>query len=308
MEKFIQQIRSFNRFYTSHIGLLKSNFLETPYSLTEARILFEIDRNCPVTSQHLCDELSLDKGYMSRIIKTFLNDGILEKSQSEEDKRAYYLNLNEKGIELISDLHHRSGQQIAEQTEQLTEQEKLKLIAAMQTVQGFLSKEFSRSTIAENVRIREGLNPGDIGYLIHLHGKLYAEESQYDQDFEKYVLKTFGEFMDQYQPKKDKIWIAEYNNEIIGCVAIMQRSSDEAQLRWFLTLPTFRGTGVGKKLFQLALEHCKYAGLSNLFLLTTSVQEKAIAMYQNAGFTKTESTESIQWGQKMTEERYDLKL
>lgn len=308
MENTIQQIRSFNRFYTSHIGMLKNNFLDSPYSLAEVRLLYEIGGYENITSQQLTELLHLDKGYVSRVVKMFLKDDIIEKIQSEEDKRAYFITLTEKGKDLLKVLQSKSDEQIEEIVQPLYADEKELLVSSMSSIKSLLAPDYDKTKLAQNVEFREGLKPGDIGYLIYLHGKLYTQESGYDKDFEKYVIKTFSEFLDNYSEENDKIWLAEYNQQIVGCVAILHRSDEEAQLRWFLTLPLFRGTGIGKKLLKTALDYCKEKKYKNLYLLTTSVQEKAIAMYEKVGFVKTESVETVQWGQVLVEERYDLRL
>lgn len=308
MENIIQQIRGFNRFYTSHIGMLKNNFLDSPYSLAEVRLLYEIGEHLTITSQQLTELLNLDKGYVSRVVKLFLKDGIVEKMQSEDDKRVFFIKLTETGNHLLKALHSKSDQQIEDIVQQLNDDEKEMLVNSMQSIKNLLVENYDKENLAKNVEFREGLKPGDIGYLIHLHGKLYTEESGYSQDFEKYVIKTFSEFLENYSEENDKVWLAEYHQQIIGCIAILHRSDEEAQLRWFLTLPMFRGTGIGRKLLNTALDYCKEKKYKNLYLLTTNVQEKAIAMYEKVGFVKTESIESLQWGQKLTEERFDLKL
>lgn len=308
MENIIQQIRGFNRFYTAHIGMLKSNFLDSRYTLAEVRLLYEIGEHSPITSQQLGESLNLDKGYVSRVLKLFLKDEIIEKIQSEKDRRAFYIKLTESGSRLLEILQLKSDKQIEEIVQKLNSDEKELLKNSMRSIKKLLVADYNKSSLAENIEFREGLKPGDIGYLIYLHGKLYSEESGYSQDFEKYVIKTFSEFLDNYSPENDKIWLAEYNQQIVGCIAILQRSDEEAQLRWFLTLPMFRGTGIGKKLLNNALEYCQERKYKNLYLLTTDVQKKAITMYEKAGFTKTKSVESLQWGQVLVEERFDLKL
>lgn len=308
MKNLIQQIRSFNRFYTSHIGMLKNNFLDSPYSLAEVRLLYEIGEHSSVTSQQLIELLNLDKGYVSRVLKLFLKDDIIEKIQSDEDRRAFFIKLTEIGNHLLKILQSKSDQQIEDIVKPLNNDEKRMLVNSMLNIKNLLVEDYDKAALAQNVEFREGLQPGDVGYLIHLHGKIYSQESGYSQDFEKYVIKTFSEFLENYSSENDKVWLAEYNQQIVGCVAILQRSDEEAQLRWFLTLPMFRGTGIGKKLLNTALEYCKDKKYKNLYLLTTSVQEKAISMYEKVGFVKTESVESLQWGQVLIEERYDLKL
>jgi len=308
MEKMINQIRSFNRFYTSHIGLLNQNFLESPYSLTEVRVLYEIGEHKSVTAQYLCEILYLDKGYMSRILNFFLKNGTISKVKSESDGRVYNIVLTNTGEELLNELNNRSAGQIHSFMQRLGSEEKDMLVNSMKTIQNLLSTNYDNRILANEVSFREGLRSGDIGYLIYLHGILYSKESGYSLDFEGYVAKTFADFLSNYSPEHDRIWLAEYNQQIIGCIAIVHHSETEGQLRWFLTHPVFRGTGIGKRLLKTAIDYCREKDYDNVFLLTTSVQERAIGMYKKAGFVQTESVESDQWGKTLYEERFDLKL
>ncbi|WP_114941234.1 bifunctional helix-turn-helix transcriptional regulator/GNAT family N-acetyltransferase [Mucilaginibacter endophyticus] len=308
MKKEIEQIRSFNRFYTGHLGLLNEHILDGPYSLAEARILFEIGLRQPITSQQLAVLLGLDKGYLSKIIKMFSNDGVIQRMPSKQDSRVQHISLTNKGSKLLNELQGKSDRQIEVFLKKLSTDEAGMLVNSMITLENLLSVDYSNQVLSRQVTYREGLKPGDVGYLIYLHGVLYARESGYSQEFEGYVVKTFYELLEHYDTRKDKIWLATYNEQIIGCIAILSKSDNEAQLRWFLVHPVFRGTGVGKHLLTTALSHCKEQQFTNVYLLTTDIQQKAIAMYRKAGFQPTASIEMEQWGKTLHEERYDLNL
>ncbi len=299
------QIRSFNRFYTSHLDILNQRYLESNYSLTEVRILYEISENKIITAQKITEVLNLDKGYMSRIMKRFLKDNIIAKVSSTKDKRAFNITLTDSGNELIRSLTTKVDEKIKQKTNEMNFSEKELLVTSMQTVKHLLSGNQLAPT---DITYRNELNPGDIGYIIYLHGYLYVRESDFSTDFEKYVIKTFHEFLENYSPEMDRIWMAEYNNKIVGCIAIQHKPNEEAQLRWFLLDPAFRGLGIGKKLLTDAINFCKEKKYKNVFLLTTSMQNKALEMYKMAGFKLTESTEVNQWGKTFRDERYDLKL
>lgn len=158
------------------------------------------------------------------------------------------------------------------------------------------------------VKIREYLKPGDLGYLIYLHAKLYYDECQYDLEFEGYVCKTFHEFVERHSEALDRFFIAESDGKIVGNVAILGHSAEEAQLRWFLIDPSFRGTGLGRKLFEHAMRFCRERGFKNVWLLTTSDQEKASSMYEREGFKVVSETPVDMWGRTLTEKKYVLTL
>jgi len=157
-------------------------------------------------------------------------------------------------------------------------------------------------------KIRHRVKPGDIGYLAYLHGILYAKEYGYDQTFEEYVAGGLAEFVQSFSPDKDRIWLAETHDRIIGSIAIVGRSKVDAQLRWFLVHPDYRGLGIGKELLNEALQFCKERKYKNIFLWTTSELMEAGHLYTHFGFSKTEEKTHEIWGKKVTEEGYDLHL
>jgi len=157
-------------------------------------------------------------------------------------------------------------------------------------------------------KMRHRVKPGDIGYIIYLHGTLYAKEYGYDQTFEAYVAGGLAEFVQSFSPSKDRIWLAETKGRIIGSIAIVGHSEVDAQLRWFLVHPDYRGLGIGKKLMKKALQFCKEHKYKTIFLWTTNELTEASHLYTCFGFTKTEEKTHKIWGKKVTEEKYDLHL
>ena len=158
----------------------------------------------------------------------------------------------------------------------------------------------------DSITIRENLNAGDLGYLTYLHAKIYKEECQYDLEFEGYVCKTFYDFTLRHSKERDRFFIAEKDGVIVGNVAILGYSDTEAQLRWFLIEPEFRGIGLGQKLFKRAMQFCEKMDYKKVWLLTTSDQEKASSMYEREGFKMVEETSQEMWGRVLVEKRYEL--
>jgi len=157
-------------------------------------------------------------------------------------------------------------------------------------------------------KIRHRIKPGDIGYLTYLHGTLYAKEYGYDQTFEAYVAGGLAEFVQSFNPDEDRIWLAETKGLIIGSVAVVGHSKTDAQLRWFLVHPDYRGLGIGKELLKDALQFCKERRYKTVFLWTTNELVEAGRLYTRFGFSKTEEKTHEIWGKRVTEERYDLHL
>ena len=302
----IRTIRRFNRFYTNVLGLLDQHMLDSEFSLSEARVLYEIGHIENCTSKRLIEELRIDSGYLSRIIKRFEKRGLIYRVQSREDGRLYYLHLTDAGKETLSKLDALSDQQIDQMILRLREQNQKKLVEGMEMVENALAEKpvFTEETM----NIRCELRPGDIGYLIHLHGWIYAEECGYNHVFEGYVCKTFYEFFENYNPEKDRFWFAEANGKMIGAIAIVGHSAKRAQLRWFILHPEFRGKGLGKKLLNEAVQYSRERGYRHVFLETTEDQKTAIHMYMQAGFKKIKEHENGAWGVNHVEQTYELTL
>jgi DNA-binding MarR family transcriptional regulator/GNAT superfamily N-acetyltransferase len=302
----ISRIRGFNRFYTNILGLLGQHLLDSEFSLADARVLYDIGAMENCTAKKLSEELRIDRGYLSRIIKRFEKDNLIYRVQSAEDRRLYYLYLTDKGKDILSKLNDRSNNQIRQMVGSIPEQEQKSIVESMETIESLLTRK--SGFLSEKVKIRYDLRPGDVGCLIYLHGWIYAEECGYNHEFEGYVCKTFYNMFENYSPQKDRIWFAEFNGNIIGAIAIVGHSPVRAQMRWFLIHPAFRGIGLGRTLMNEALKYCKEKGYKRIFLETTEDQKTAIGMYMNAGFKKVAEAENNIWGKRLIEQTYQLEL
>lgn len=305
--QFISSIRKFNRYYTKQLGLLQQHFFDTEYSLTDIRVLYEIEFNAQTTATGIRDALQIDAGYLSRILRNFEKKGLIIKHPLPEDGRSFYLQLTARGRKLMAGMNELSNGQIREMLENLTPAQQEKIANSMSILRNLLKAPDSAPTI-DDIVIRHGLKPGDIGDMIRLHGILYAQEYQYNGAFETYVTQTLHEFMQTYDPARDRVWLASCYGELVGIIAIIGKGKGVAQLRWFLLKPEFRGMGLGKKLMDEAMAFCRQQNFRSVYLLTTHQQDKAGRMYTKAGFVKTASTPQRIWGQDLYEERYELKL
>ena len=302
----IHIIRRFNRVYTNILGLLDKHIYESEFSLAEVRVLYDIGHTEFCSAKKLIEELKIDPGYLSRIIKRFDNDSLIYRVQSPEDGRLYYLYLTDKGKDTLSKLDDLSNGQIYKMISRLPEQDRMSLVASMETIENALSEKPIK--IRERITIRTELRPGDVGYLIHLHGWIYAKECEFNYVFEGYVCKTFFDLFDNYNVEKDRFWFAEANGEMIGAIAIVGHSATRAQLRWFILHPLYRGIGLGNTLVNEAIKYCKEKGYKQVFLVTTDNQKIAIHMYMKVGFRKVAEHENEMWGRKLIEQTYELNL
>ena len=302
-EAVIEKIRSFNRFYTKILGLVDNKILKTNYSLLEARILFEIFYQSTLSSSDLVRELNIDPSYLSRIVKKFVKNGLLYKNKSPDDSRKQILRLSEKGKNEFIYLQDISNNHIETLLEKISDLDKSCLLDSMDKVRSILSDKGGTEIITmRNHRM------GDIGYLIHQHALFYSREYGFDISFESYVAKTMIKFIDTYDENKERLWIVEKNNRIMGSIAIVHVNEETAQLRWFLLESEIRGRGIGKKLITAALDFCRERNYKKVMLMTSSDLITARALYTRYGFKIKDVNKHEIWGQQMGEEIWELKL
>ncbi|HBW36708.1 bifunctional helix-turn-helix transcriptional regulator/GNAT family N-acetyltransferase [Desulfosporosinus sp. BICA1-9] len=302
----IHTIRRFNRFYTNILGLLDRHMPDSDFSLAEVRVLYEIGHRKNCTAMDLIETLRIDPGYLSRIIKRFRKETLLYRVQSPEDGRLYYLNLTDIGKDTLRKLDSLSNGQIQRLINSVPERDRMNVAESMKTIENALTAKPIFS--GEEVKIRCELRPGDVGDLIRLHGRIYAEECGHNHAFEGYVCKTFYNLFQNYSPEKDRFWFAELNSKMMGAIAIVEHSAKLVQLRWFILHPSVRRLGLGKTLLNEAINYCKERGYQKVFLETTKDRETAIKMYTKAGFRKVTEHDVKMWGKELVEQTYELNL
>ncbi|MFX0006997.1 MAG: GNAT family N-acetyltransferase [Promethearchaeota archaeon] len=300
----IRKIRSFNRFYTNLLGLLERTLLKSEYSLTEVRIMFELNRLSSTTASELVRMLQLDPAYLSRILSSFERNKLIHKKQSNQDMRKQLLSLTTEGKKVISELQDKADEQIKDLLTNIPNNEQNQLVTAMSNIERILNPEHPKSGFY-NIRSHR---PGDIGYIIFRHGVIYAMEYQLDETFEAYVAKYMAEFIENYNRNTERLWIVEKGTEIIGSIAIVKNDDTTAQLRWLLVEPHMRNKGIGTKLMDEALNFCKNRGYQKIILGTFSDLLNARRLYKKNGFQLVQSKSHTIWGQNLTEEQWELKL
>lgn len=298
----ITEIRGFNRFYTNILGLLDQHILDSGYSLTESRVIFEISKTECCTANQLCSVLDIDRSYMSRIIRRFENEGLITRNTSSQDSRNMEIHLTEKGNEIFHDLNNRSNEQIEKFISKFNEKECEDLIHSMRTVK----KYFSIAT--KNIDIRP-FKAEDVEYVIDRQLSLYESERQFTTEtWKKYLTQGVLDLVDKFDENKDCMYILECDGNAAGCVAITHVSEDVAQLGYFFLEPEVRGMGAGTALLNKALDFCREKKYSHVFLWTVSAQETARTLYKKAGFEITETSENNTWGTPVLEEKWDMDL
>ena len=307
-KKVIPGIRAFNRWYTDLIGLLGQYLLDSDWSLAEARLIFEIHAGQPVQASKLTEALSIDKGYLSRLLKKLEKNKIVTKRKSPGDARAFLLSLTEKGMREFAVLNKASDEQIGQMLEPLSEGQRGDLLGYMEAMKHLLNGPKGEVTI------RTQLLPGDLGWVAYLHGQIYTREHDFGLGFEGYVLKGLSEFALGYDAAKDRVWVCEVEGRMVGFLLGMRREvagADgaapvaAAQLRYFILSPEYRGVGLGKRLMVHFMDWLRDCGYRRAYLWTTEEQETAAALYLRHGFRLTEEKETAEFGKVLRERRYD---
>jgi DNA-binding MarR family transcriptional regulator/N-acetylglutamate synthase-like GNAT family acetyltransferase len=303
MEQRVGQVRAFNRFYTKQIGALREGLLNSRFSLTEVRVLYEIAHGRGITAKELSLELGLDPGYLSRLLKKFHEQGLLEKQVNERDQRLVGLSLTEKGNAVFGPLNHSQNEEVQKMLGQLTDSEQKQLVRAMEVIRGLLGP----AQEGEPYILRPP-RPGDIGWVVHRHGALYSEEYGWDQTFEALVAEIAAEFIKNFDPRWERCWIAERKGEIVGSVFLVKKDESTAKLRMLYVEPASRGLGIGKRLVDECIRFAKQVGYQKITLWTQSCLLAARAIYENAGFYLVARNNNRSFGKELVAETWDKEL
>jgi DNA-binding MarR family transcriptional regulator/GNAT superfamily N-acetyltransferase len=285
----VDTFRDFNRFYTGVIGILGEGLLDTPYSLTEARVLFELAQRDSCEVAELRRTLGIDAGYLSRMLARFAADGLVSRERSATDARRQVIRLTKSGRATFGRLNTRSIAEIERLLAGLGEDERRRLLAAMGTIRQLLEPAPRTLTLRAPV-------PGDLGWVIYRHGARYAAEYDWDATFETLVARILAEYAERDDQTGERGWIAEVDGEPVGCVFCMRHDDDTAQLRLLLVEPGARGLGIGGALVEACLEFARDAGYRRITLWTNDVLTAARRIYEKAGFTLDDASPHHSFG------------
>lgn len=306
LQQKVSAVRQFNRFYTRRIGALQGGHMHSPYSLTEVRVMYELAHWSGAgkpTATELGTELGLDAGYLSRILQRFRKEGLVESAASKEDARRTHIWLTKKGRATFEPLEKATKDEVASMLSALPAAEQGRVVQAMQSVEALLGHQ--REGAAVTLRTHR---PGDIGWVISAHGAIYAEEFGWDERFEALVAGIGAQFIDKFQPARERCWIAELDGERVGSVFLVQSSKTVAKLRLLILDPKARGLGIGKRLVDECIAHARKLGYRKLALWTQSSLLAARGIYKQAGFKLVSTEPHESFGVKLVGEYWELKL
>jgi DNA-binding MarR family transcriptional regulator/N-acetylglutamate synthase-like GNAT family acetyltransferase len=300
----VAAVRAFNRFYTQQIGVLHESLAKSPFSLTEARVLYELAHREESTATELGDQLGLDPGYLSRILASFVRRGLLKRKPNAADGRQSILKLTREGADAFAALNLGSQNDVTGLLEALAPPEQRQLIGAMQNIERLLGAPAK----ADNSFILRPHQIGDIGWIVQRHGVIYAQEYGWNEKFEGLVAKIAADFLEAHDPKRERCWIAEREGENVGCVFLVTKSKTVAQLRLLLVEPRARGLGIGERLVTECVRFARQAGYRKIILWTNKVLAAARHLYQKAAFRLTHEEPHQTFGVQLVGETWELKL
>jgi DNA-binding MarR family transcriptional regulator/N-acetylglutamate synthase-like GNAT family acetyltransferase len=303
-ERCVGIVRGFSRFWTRRIGALEESYLQSPFSLTEVRVLYELAHADETSASRLREELGLDAGYLSRILRGFEERGLVGKKPSAADGRRNMLSLTARGREAFAPLDARSQEDIASMLDALSDVEVERLIEAMGTIQELLG---DRTEPGVPYLLRPH-GPGDMGWVVHRHGALYAREYGWDERFEALVARIVADFVDGYDPARERCWIAEKNGEPVGSVFLVKESESVAKLRLLLVEPEARGLGIGARLVEECIRFAGSSGYEKLTLWTNDVLHAARHIYERAGFRLVHEEPHHSFGRDLVGQTWELPL
>lgn len=299
----VASVRDFNRFYTHQLGLLEQGMLGSPLTLTEARVLYELAHRESPTATEIARDLSLDPGYLSRLLKKLERQHHVKRGRDAEDGRQRPLRLTQAGRRVFDGLDRAAGEQISSMTARLNPGQMNELLGAMRTVRRLLQPD-----VTESPYTVRPLRIGDIGWIIHRQGLLYAEEYGWDISYEALVAEILGAFVKQFDPARESAWVAERAGAIVGSVFLVRESATIAKLRLLYVEPSTRGLGIGKHLVDSCVAFAREKGYRTLRLWTNDILVSARRIYQARGFRLVKEERHHSFGKDLVGQTWELAL
>jgi DNA-binding MarR family transcriptional regulator/GNAT superfamily N-acetyltransferase len=298
----IAAVRRFNRFYTRRIGALQPGYLGSPFPLPQARVLYELGHRGSSTASELGAELDLDLGYLSRLLQGLRRQGLVQGQAAKEDARRVRLSLTARGRKAYQQLDARSREEVAGMLGRLAAPEQARLVGALQAVEAVLERKGEPEIALRPHR------PGDMGWVVHAHGRIYAQEYGWDERFEALVAGIAKDFVENLDRSRERCWIAEMDGEPVGSVFVVKESRSTAKLRLLIVEPKARGRGLGRRLVEECIAFARAQGYRKLVLWTQSNLAAARAIYKATGFRLKKTEPHRTFGVKLTGEYWELEL
>jgi DNA-binding MarR family transcriptional regulator/GNAT superfamily N-acetyltransferase len=304
IDRQVSAIRAFNRFYTRKIGVV-DGMASRPFSLAEARVLYELANREKPTATEIREELGLDAGYMSRILRGFERRKLVTREQSKRDERQRFLSLTAKGRKAFAALDERSNRDVGAMIDAVSPTESRRLIEAVETVRRLLGDKPEPARTPYLLRMHQ---PGDMGWIVCRQAILYSEEYAWDGTYEALAAEIVAKFIKSYDPNWERAWVAEKDGDRVGAVLVMKESEESAKLRLLHVEPQARGLGIGKRLVEECVRFARQAGYRKMTLWTQSILHAARHIYKQAGFRVVGEEKHHSFGKDLTAEIWELNL
>jgi DNA-binding MarR family transcriptional regulator/GNAT superfamily N-acetyltransferase len=299
LENHVSAVRAFNRFYTRKLGVLDQRLVKSPFSLSEARVLYELAQRKNLAAKEIGIELGLDPGYLSRIIQKLEHNGLIARKPLASDSRQYQLSLSAKGCRAFAKLDRGSHDAVADMLAALSRNDGQRLVGAMAAIERLLGGSRPAAMLREP-------RPGEMGWVVQSHGSLYASEYGFDASFEALVAEIAAKFLGSFEASRERCWIAEIDGAPVGSVFLVRHTDEVAKLRLLLVDPAGRGQGLGRRLVAECIAFAQACGYRKITLWTQSILVGARTIYENAGFVKVASEPHRSFGQSLIGETWEL--
>ena len=293
----IAAVRQFNRFHTKLVGALNNRMLNSDYSLPQLRVLYEVaqaPQDAPPAASELANNLTMDAGYLSRLISGLVKDGLIERRPAPENAKRLTLSLTAQGRGVFNGLDSASAREVTDLLKGLTDREQSQLVGAMTRVRRLLG-----DAPADKTFILREPEPGDLGYIVHKQTQLYAKEYGWDWTFEAMVSEIVGKFVQDFIPGRERCWVAEREGEIVGSVFVVRHDEETAKLRMLYVDATARGLGLGRRLVDECIRFARAKGYKRMVLWTNDILVSARRIYEAAGFTLLEEEPHHSFGKDL---------
>jgi DNA-binding MarR family transcriptional regulator/GNAT superfamily N-acetyltransferase len=310
LQQQVQAVRHFNRFYTRAIGTLEAHLLGSSFTLAEARVLYELSRNEYSTATQIAAKLDMDAAYLSRMLAVFAKKKLIVREESSADARQYLVKLTKSGKKEFSALNQKSAAEVTALLQPLNATDREKVVEAMATLERLLSGESIAPPSVSPIILRPH-RPGDMGWVVQRHGSLYAQEYGWDERFEALAARIVADFVEHFDARRERCWIAERNDQPAGCVFLVKHPEapeSVAKLRMLLVEPSARGFGIGRRLVKECTLFARAVGYQKIELWTNSVLDAARHLYQQAGYQLIKQEAHHSFGKDLVGETWELVL
>jgi DNA-binding MarR family transcriptional regulator/GNAT superfamily N-acetyltransferase len=310
-DRRVAAVRRFNRFYTQQIGVLNEHLLHSRLSLTEVRVLYELAHRSKPRAGAIAKSIGLDAGYLSRLLRRFVRGGLISMRASKDDRRERVLTLTKKGRDRFATLDARAHEEVAGMLQRVSPGVQQDLVNAMERIQQALVRPSDQPSDVAGPYVLRAHRPGDMGWIVHRHGRLYAEEYGWDERFEGLVAQIVADFIARLDPARERCWIAERDGEFLGCVFLVKHPEAPdrvAKLRLLLVEPAARGLGLGSRLVGECMSFARQAGYRTITLWTNSILHAARRIYERTGFRLVHEEAHRDYGPELIGQTWELDL